>query len=153
MLTKGQIFNISVYLESNDIPKVPFGERASAYPGKAPLGDILQAEIGEDVTQADTGDILQAKMGNSVQEMREDIDWDAKTLVEGGFESGKPKTTVRGGKMLVTGKIRCLAGPAVLMNIKVSGSGEIRDKLRLLVRDHLDGRVSLLELDYQPFKI
>ena len=55
--------------------------------------------------------------------------------------------------MLVTGKIRCLACLTVLMNLKVSGSGEIRDKLRLLVRDHLDEKVSLLELDYQPFKI
>jgi hypothetical protein len=124
-------------LESNDIPKVPFGKRATAYPGIAPLGDILQAEIG----------------GDQVQEMQESINWDAKPLVEGELESGKPKTTVRGGKMLVTGKTRCLACPAVLMNLKVSGSGEIRDKLRLLVRGHLDEKVRLLELDYQPFKI
>jgi hypothetical protein len=55
--------------------------------------------------------------------------------------------------MLVTSKIRCLACPAVLMNLKVSGSGEIRDKLRFLVQSHLDEKVSLLELDYQPFKI
>jgi|SRR5450432_2209754 hypothetical protein len=80
------------------------------------------------------------------------IDWDAKTLVEGELEAGKQKATVKDGKMLVTGKIRCLACPTVLTN-KVSGSGEIRDKLRLLVRGHLDEKVSLLELDYQPFKI
>jgi hypothetical protein len=80
-------------LESNDIPKVPFGKRATAYPGEAPLRDILQAEID----------------GDQVQEMQERIDWDAKTLVEGELEAGKPKTTVKGGKMLVTGKIGCLA--------------------------------------------
>jgi hypothetical protein len=84
--------------------------------------------------------------------MQESIDWDAKTLVEGELEAGKPKATVKDGKMLVIGKIRCLACPTVLMN-KVSGSGEIQDKLRLLVQGHLDEKVSLLELDYQPFKI
>ena len=52
-----QILNISVYLESNDIPKAPFGKRATAYLGTAPLGDILQAEIG----------------GDQVQEMQESI--------------------------------------------------------------------------------
>ena len=85
--------------------------------------------------------------------MQEGIDQDAKPLVEGELESRKPKTIGKGSKMLVTGKIQCLACPIVLMNLKVSGSREIRDKLRLLVRDHLDEKVSLLELDYQPFKI
>jgi hypothetical protein len=55
--------------------------------------------------------------------------------------------------MLVTGKIRCLACPAVLINLKVSSSGEIRDKLQVLVQGYLDKKVSLLELDYQLFKI
>jgi hypothetical protein len=49
--------------------------------------------------------------------------------------------------MFVTSKIRCLACPIVLTN-KVSSSGEIRDKLQLLVQGHLDEKVSLLELDY-----
>jgi hypothetical protein len=35
---------------------------------------------------------------------------------------------------------------------EVSGSEEIRDELRFLVRDYLDDGVSLLELDYQPLK-
>ena len=96
-------------MESNDIPKVPFGKRATAYPGIAPLGDILQAEIG----------------GDQVQEMQESIDWDAKTLVEGELESRKPKTIGRGSKMLVIGKIYYLACPIVLMNLKVSSSREI----------------------------
>jgi hypothetical protein len=100
-------------LESNNIPKVLFGKRATAYPGIALLRDILQAEIGKD----------------QVQEIQEGIDWDTKLLVEGELEFGKPKTTVRGSKTLVTSKICCLACPAVLINLKVSGSGEIQDKL------------------------
>ena len=75
------------------------------------------------------------------------IDWDAKTLVEGELKARKPKATVKDSKMLVTSKICCLACPTVLTN-KVSSSGEIRDKLRLLVQGHLDEKVSLLELDY-----
>jgi hypothetical protein len=69
---------ILVYLESNDIPKVPFSKRATAYLGIAPLRDILQAEIG----------------GDQVQEMQETINWDAKPLVEGELESriSRPKT-------------------------------------------------------------
>jgi hypothetical protein len=43
-------------------------------------------------------------------------------VVEGELESGKPKTIERGGKMPATGKIRCLACPAVLMNLEVCGS-------------------------------
>jgi hypothetical protein len=50
--------------------------------------------------------------------MQEGIDWDAKPLVEGELESGKLKTRRRGGKMLVTGKIRCLACLAVLINLQ-----------------------------------
>jgi hypothetical protein len=45
-------------LESNNIPKVLFGKRATAYLGIALLGDILQAEIRRD----------------QVQEMQEGID-------------------------------------------------------------------------------
>jgi hypothetical protein len=45
-------------LESNNIPKVPFGKYTTAYPGIALLGDILQAEIERD----------------QVQEMQESID-------------------------------------------------------------------------------
>jgi hypothetical protein len=77
---------------------------------------------------------LFSEIGEQVQEMQESIDCDAKTLV-GELEPGKPKTTVRDSKMLVT------------------SSGESRDKLRLLVRSHLDEKVSILEPEYQPFKI
>ena len=73
-------------------------------------------------------------------------------LVEGELEARKLKATVKDGKMLMTGKIRCLACPTVLTN-KVSSSREIQDKLQLLVQGYLDEKVSLLELDYQPFKI
>ena len=56
--------------------------------------------------------------GDQVQAMQESIDWDAKMLVEGELEAGKPKTTVKDGKMLVTGKICCLPCPTVLMNLQ-----------------------------------
>jgi hypothetical protein len=32
-------------VESNDIPKVPFGKRATIYPGVAPLSEIFLAEV------------------------------------------------------------------------------------------------------------
>ena len=70
--------------------------------------------------------------------MQESINQDAKTLVERELKARKPKATVKDSKMLVTSKIRCLACPIVLMNLKVSGFREIRDKLRLLVQGHLD---------------
>ena len=72
--------------------------------------------------------------------------------MEGELKARKPKATVKDSKMLVTGKIRCLACPIVLIN-KVSSFREIQDKLRLLVQGYLDEKVSLLELNYQPFKI
>ncbi len=39
------------------------------------------------------------------------------------------------------------------MDIEVSGSREIRDDLRRLVRGYLDDGLSLLKMDYQPDKI
>ena len=50
--------------------------------------------------------------------MQEGIDWDAKPLVEGELESRKLKTIGRGSKMLVIGKIHCLACLVVLMNLQ-----------------------------------
>jgi hypothetical protein len=72
--------------------------------------------------------------------------------VEGELKAGKLKVTVKDSKMFVTSKIRCLACPTVLTN-KVFNFKEIQDKLQLLVQGYLDEKVSLLKLDYQPFKI
>ncbi len=38
------------------------------------------------------------------------------------------------------------------MDTEVSGSQEIRDDLRRLVRGYLDAGLNLLEMDYQPNK-
>ena len=57
--------------------------------GKAPLRDILQAEVAGEHIEKKPVDV---------------IDWDTKTLVEEGeLESGRP--TRRNGKLLVTDKL------------------------------------------------
>jgi hypothetical protein len=38
----------------------------------------------------------------------------------------------------------------MLMSIKVSASGQVRDQLRLAARGYLGDGVSMAELDYQP---
>ncbi|KAI9715685.1 MAG: hypothetical protein M1812_005837 [Candelaria pacifica] len=101
-LDEGCILNISIYLESNDIPKVSFGKRATVYPGIAPLKDIIQAEA----------------VGKQAREMQEQgISGDTIPVFEEELEFGRSKTTTRKGKMLVTGKTDCSTSPAVLMNI------------------------------------
>jgi hypothetical protein len=45
--------------------------------------------------------------------------------------------TVKDSKMLITGKIRCIACPTVLINLKVSSFREIRDKLQFLIHTKL----------------
>jgi len=55
--------------------------------------------------------------------------------------------------MLVMSKTSCPVDyNNLLMDIEVSGSQEIRDNLRRLVRGYLDDGLSLLEIDYQPNK-
>ncbi|KFY03785.1 hypothetical protein V490_00088 [Pseudogymnoascus sp. VKM F-3557] len=44
-LDDGCILEASVYLEYSDSPKFPFGNRATAYPGSAPLLEIFLAEV------------------------------------------------------------------------------------------------------------
>ncbi len=64
-----------------------------------------------------------------------------------------PKERKKGGKMLVMGKAPYpVDHNDLLMDTEVSGSQEIRDDLRRLVRGYLDDGLSLLELDYQPNK-
>lgn len=38
------ILSISNYLESNDIPKLPFGKPVTTYPGVAPLSGVFLKE-------------------------------------------------------------------------------------------------------------
>ncbi len=64
-----------------------------------------------------------------------------------------PKARKKGGEMLVMGKAPCpVDHDDLLMETEVSGSQEIRDDLRTLVRGYLDDGLSLLEMDYQPNK-
>ncbi|OCK73598.1 hypothetical protein K432DRAFT_420664 [Lepidopterella palustris CBS 459.81] len=117
-LDDGWILAISIYCESSDIRSTSFGKRANVYPGKAPLRDILKAEVrGEHIGKKPV----------------DDVNWDTKTLVEEGeLESGRPNG--RDGKLLVT----------------VSGTDDVRDEVRSVVRDYLTDGVSFFELDYQP---
>jgi hypothetical protein len=84
---RGQILAISIYCQSSDISETSFGKRAKVYPGKAPLREILQAEVA--------GEHIEKKPVDNV-------DWDTKTLVEGGLESGGQSG--RDGQLLVTGE-------------------------------------------------
>lgn len=65
-------------------------------------------------------------------------------------EASDMLTERKGGEMLVMGKIPPSCRPRATDNNKVSGSQKIRDDLRSLVRNYLDGRLKLLEMDYQP---
>lgn len=53
------------------------------------------------------------------------------------------------GKMLVTGPFNNQLWFSVDF-VEASASEEIRDDLRIIVRSYLDGKVRLMELDYQP---
>jgi hypothetical protein len=78
----------TVDCESSDIGQKSFGKRAKVYPGKAPLRDILRAEVA--------GEHIKKKPVDN-------IDWDTKTLVEGEPESGRQ--TGRDSQLLVTGEL------------------------------------------------
>ncbi|KAH8799389.1 hypothetical protein F5884DRAFT_848060 [Xylogone sp. PMI_703] len=123
-LDDGYILSISIYWQSSDIPTVPFGKRATLYPGVAPLQQILAEEAaGEHLGRKNV----------------EDVDWDAKgepQIERTELESGRAGTRQRSGKMLVT----------------VSANDNIRDELRLIVRGYLNDGLSMVELDYQPPK-
>ncbi|KFY19587.1 hypothetical protein V493_07902, partial [Pseudogymnoascus sp. VKM F-4281 (FW-2241)] len=125
-LDDGCILEVSVYLEHSESPKFPFGNRATAYPGSAPLLEIFLAEVS----------------GKCIKRPRmERADNSGKSLVkrepdtprpDRDLESAISEEAARDGKMLVT----------------VSGSEKIRDQLRMIVRKHLQVGVSLLELEY-----
>jgi hypothetical protein len=94
-----QILAISIYCESSDVGETSFGKRAKVYPGKAPLQEILQAEVA--------GEHIEKKPIDN-------IDWDPKTLVEGELEPGKK--TGRDGQLLITGELPSRSFLAWLIN-------------------------------------
>ncbi|KAH7330037.1 hypothetical protein BKA65DRAFT_404702 [Rhexocercosporidium sp. MPI-PUGE-AT-0058] len=73
-LDDGWILAISIYYESSDIGEISFGKRAKIYPGKAPLRQILQAEVA--------GDHIEKKLVG-------DIDWATRARVEGELKTVK----------------------------------------------------------------
>ncbi|KAF1974405.1 hypothetical protein BU23DRAFT_579832 [Bimuria novae-zelandiae CBS 107.79] len=74
-LDDGWILAISIYCESSNIRSKSFGRRAKVYPGKAPLRDIVQAEV--------RGDHIERKLAGNVHP-----------------EPGQPAQ--RDGKLLIT---------------------------------------------------
>lgn len=159
-----QILRISIYYAFGHIEHGSLNEgqhrRVSAYKGFVNLDDVLRAEVlGE--YESDKSDEMPPP---TIMEKREE-NWDTETLVDGEPEPGKPKLASesktlglpknrkKGGGMLVMGESpNPINRHDLLTDIEVSGSHEIRDDLRRLVRGYLDDGLSLLETDYQPIK-
>ena len=119
------------------------------------LDDVLRAEVLREYKWNKSDAMLTT--------MEKGGDWDGDTLVDGVPGPGEakltseivsgPKERKKGGEMLVMGKAHCsVEDDGLLMDTEVSGSQEIRDGLRRLVRGYLDDGLSLLEMDYQPNK-
>ena len=122
------------------------------------LDDVLRGEVLREY-KSNKSDAMLA----TIEKGREDRDGD--TLVDGVPGPGDaklasvkkmlsgPKERKKGGEMLVMGKAPCpVDDDNLLMDTEVSGTQEIRDDLRRLVRGYLDDGLSLLEMDYQPNK-
>jgi len=122
------------------------------------LDDVLRAEVLRDY-KSNKSDAMLTTMEKGGE------DWDGDTLVDGVPGPGEaklasvkkmlsgPKERKEGGEMLVMGKAPCPVDyDDLLMHTEVSGSQEIRDDLRRLVRGYLGDGLSLLEIDYQPNK-
>ncbi|OAF59117.1 hypothetical protein VC83_04114 [Pseudogymnoascus destructans] len=127
-LDDGCILSISVYVETKSSPKKPFGERATMYPGPAPLPEIFLAELSGNNIK-----VHAAEVGAEGQKSLEQSKSTSSTL-QGDVESGSRWTVAGDGRMLVA----------------VSGSEVIRDDLRAVVRKYIRTGVRFIELDYQP---
>ncbi|OBT55433.1 hypothetical protein VE04_05610 [Pseudogymnoascus sp. 24MN13] len=127
-LDDGCILSISVYVETKSSPKKPFGERATMYPGPAPLPEIFLAELSGNNIK-----VHAAEVGAEGQKALEQSESTSSTL-QGDVESGSRWTVAGDGRMLVA----------------VSGSEVIRDDLRAVVRKYIRMGVRFEELDYQP---
>ncbi len=124
------------------------------------LDDVLRAKVFREY-KSNKSDVMLTTM----EKGGEDWDGDGDTLVDGVPGPGEvklasvkkmlsgPKERKKGGEMLVMGKAPCpVDDDDLLMDTEVSGSQEMRDGLRRLVRGYLDDGLSLLEMDYQPNK-
>ncbi|OBT74032.1 hypothetical protein VF21_07829 [Pseudogymnoascus sp. 05NY08] len=122
------ILSISVYVKTKSSPKKPFGERATMYPGPAPLPEIFLAELSGNNIK-----VHAAEVGAEGQKSLEQSESTSSTL-QGDVESGSRWTVAGDGRMLVA----------------VSRSEVIRDDLRAVVRKYIRMGVRFVELDYQP---
>ncbi|CZT07745.1 related to FRE2 Ferric (and cupric) reductase [Rhynchosporium graminicola] len=96
-LDDGRILLITIHLESHDIV-IPFGKRATVYPGPAPLSRIFLEEVsGENINQPEKQKVQQDP---STADSGEPERLRKPRLIE----SGQTKDTTRDGKMLVMGK-------------------------------------------------
>lgn len=144
----------------------PFGNRATMYPGSAPLEEIFLAEVsGSNIKtpgmlNADDSRRSSEKCEPKAPRAEGDIEFSSISVptknnepgpAEGDLETGSFKKHLGTVKVLVTSKPRPSGVSTKLINIKVSGSGEMRDNLRKLVRNYLHVGVRLVELEYQPY--
>ncbi|KFZ15972.1 hypothetical protein V501_02485 [Pseudogymnoascus sp. VKM F-4519 (FW-2642)] len=94
-LDDGCILSISVYVETKSSPKKPFGERATMYPGPAPLPEIFLAELSGNNIK-----VHAAEVGAERQKALEQSESTSSTL-QGDVESGSKWTVAGDGRMLV----------------------------------------------------
>ncbi|KFZ02687.1 hypothetical protein V500_00025 [Pseudogymnoascus sp. VKM F-4518 (FW-2643)] len=114
-LDDGCILSISVYVETKSSPKKPFGERATLYPGPAPLSEIFLAELSGNNIK-----VHAAEVGAEGEKALEQSESTSSTL-QGDAESGS-RWTVTGDKRIL---------------VAVSGSEVTRDDLRAVVRKYI----------------
>ena len=120
------------------------------------LNDVLRGEVLREYKSNKSDAMLTA-----MEKRRKDRDED--TLVDGVPEPRYVKLAFvknmlsvlkerkKGGEMLFMSKASCpIDYDDFLMNTEVSGSQEIRDDLRRLMRGYLHAGLSLLKMDYQP---
>lgn len=91
-----QILSISVYVETSGSAEVPFGKRATIYPGPAPLQEIFLAELSGKYIK-----VHPVELGGEKTLRAQDPEW---SRLEGDIESGRVETGAGSRKMLVAGK-------------------------------------------------
>ncbi|KFZ13859.1 hypothetical protein V501_03498 [Pseudogymnoascus sp. VKM F-4519 (FW-2642)] len=146
-LDNGCILEVSIYVESSVSKKVPFGNRATMYPGSAPLEEIFLEEVSG--SNIKTPGILNADNSRRSSEKCEPSAPRAEGDIEFSGFSVSTKNNEPGPSDLETGSFNKHLGTVKVL-VTISGSGEMRDNLRKLVRNYLHVGVRLLELEYQP---
>ncbi|KFX96375.1 hypothetical protein O988_05355 [Pseudogymnoascus sp. VKM F-3808] len=149
-LDDGCILEVSIYVEAGDVPpEFPFGNRATLYQGTAPLAEIFLTEVSGNYNK--TPRMLTA---GSNRRSSEKCEAEA-TRTKGDVEFRKFSLPAKTNELepsesdLEAGGLKRHSGTVKVL-VTLSGSGEMRDNLRKLVRNYLHAGVRLLELEYQP---